>query len=383
MRWNSLRAWALVVVAMPGTIPETREDTARLAARLGAVRGRLVMSGPDYRRLQAEYLDWIDARLKAGYTTEAMNAELKAAGLFIAQWGDVADEMDKSHAGYLDEISVKAVRGADDVLVIAAAMYGGAGCSLDVTAVLYDRRSLTRLAAINAVQPDSKDWYWHYLAGLDIGPKDVSGRRLVASGWVVSNCTSNWNGKTIRIDRLNRTSVENILTQGLEARDRYGEETVAPRVQEDVVTFLYDGGTGDLALTSTPAIVRYRVVRDQVIRQAPVALTRAGFIHEWLGMAGSDARRWSAPEAFARHEALASAMEGHVFEWEHIARCGGDPPVWEVAVRLDDRKLYVFRMSGSRATDLRMLAVVDNWTQSCPAEDIRSSLASVGSELPW
>jgi hypothetical protein len=71
-------------------------------------------------------------------------------------------------------------------------------------------------------------------------------------------------------------------------------------------------------------------------------------------------------------------------DWAHLGRCGGSPPAWEIGVRIyGSKRLYVFRIGGSRATELRMLAVTDQWTRSCAAVDIRNVLQSVGVELAW
>jgi hypothetical protein len=218
---------------------------------------------------------------------------------------------------------------------------------------------------------------------LAAGEKDASGARIVASGWVYSNCTSVWNGKRIRIDRLKASSVENILARSLSARDREAGENVAPWVRGDVVTFWYDGGLPDAEMMSTPAIARYRVAENRAVREPPMALTRAGFIEEWLAMDDSEAARWSEPEALRVHRALAPAFQHDSFKWEHIGRCAGSPPVWEIGVRLDkSKKLYVFRIRGSRATELRMLAVTDRWTQSCATVPLES-LGTLAKELPW
>lgn len=140
----------------------------------------------------------------------------------------------------------------------------------------------------------------------------------------------------------------------------------------------------DFDLLSGPAVARYQIIRSHAVLASPVALTRAGFIHEWLRMADADAARWSEPEAVAMRKSLVASIVEHGFEWERIANCGGSPPVWKIAVRPDDSKtVEVFRISGSRATELRMLAVADTVTQSCVPEDRSKSLSGVGAELPW
>ncbi|MGA2324889.1 MAG: hypothetical protein ABSH05_01245 [Bryobacteraceae bacterium] len=113
----------------------------------------------------------------------------------------------------------------------------------------------------------------------------------MASDWVASNCTSVWNGKRIRIDRLKGLWLENVLARRLYARDREASQNVAPWVRGDVVTFWYQGSLGDADILSGPAIARYRVAGDRAIRERPMALTRGGFIYEWLKMDDAETAR--------------------------------------------------------------------------------------------
>ena len=74
-------ARAIVGVAVWLTAATAAVDTPRLTAELKAVRGKEWLT-VEYARLQNYYLDWIDARVRAGETVGTMNQELKAAGLF-------------------------------------------------------------------------------------------------------------------------------------------------------------------------------------------------------------------------------------------------------------------------------------------------------------
>ena len=188
-----------------------------------------------------------------------------------------------------------------------------------MTAVVYERGSLTKLAEINA-GPGAPD-YAYYLSAMDISGKDATGRRLAASGWVISNCTSTWNGKRIRIDQLKGSSTKNILTRGLHAHDRDGE-SVAAQVQRDIVTFRYDGGIGDSDLLWTSAVARYRIEQSHAVRDTPIALTRAGFIDEWLSMTDRDPKLWAEPQATEMRTTVAPVIQKNGFEWSNIGRCG-------------------------------------------------------------
>jgi hypothetical protein len=151
-----------------------------------------------------------------------------------------------------------------------------------------------------------------------------------------------------------------------------------------MVTFWYEGGIRNTDLLSAPAILRYRVTAHLAVREGPVALTRAGFLQEWLNMDDAEAARWSESDADGKHAALAAAFAHDTFSWERIARCDGSPQVWEVGVRLAEGKTrYVFLMTGSRAGELRMRAIGEVPRESCAPLDVRKNLSGLGAELPW
>jgi hypothetical protein len=374
-----------VVLLSPIAVIARAKDTAILSAHLESVRGKVWVPNDEFRGLQTEYLGWIDSRVRAGNSARSMNHELREAGLF-PNWAKPeaphkVDKIYESHAGYLGPILEKPVRHGRNVVTIAAGIYKGSGCSLDVTAVVYERLPFRRLGYINA-EP-SKPEYAFYLSGLDVGPKSPRGERLIGSGWVASNCTSTWNGKRIRIDRLSGSSIEPVLERSLNARDQEGEH-VAARVEGRIVTFRYRGATGDDDLLGVPTIARYQVLGDHVVLASPLALTRAGFIYEWLRISEGDALRWSEPGAAAARASVASSLARHGFKWERIAQCGGSPAIWEIAIRLDEaNSIVVFRISGSRATELRMLSLGVATAPPCRPEAISKGLAGVAAELPW
>jgi len=381
MRTPPRRAAALLLAAFSLAAASGREDTARLAARLMAARAKMLLSAAESQSIQAALLEWIDARMKAGDTVQSMNRELSAAGL-LATWPDTLDQMLLKHAGYLEGIKSKPVQGAGDVLALEAGVYQGPGCSKDVTAVLYQRKPALRLGYLNA-EPGNPKWAY-YLSGLAVGERDSSGQRLVASGWVISNCTSTWNGKRIRIDRVGGASPENLLARDLDAQDREGQDSVSAWVRPDGVTFWYRGGLGDPLLMVAPAVVRYRIVGGQAERAAPAALTRAGFIREWLSMTDGEAAGWSDPDAAEAHKSIHFPTSAGPVDWLGAAECGGRAPAWEVAVKVDElKKEFVFRIAGDRATELRMLAVGSGYTDGCTPVDIFKDPGSLSGELPW
>jgi hypothetical protein len=384
-RCKAICAVTLLVTAASSSLAETAPDTTDLAAHLQTVRGKKAVAAEEYRGLQTEYLDWIDARVKAGVSIQKMNAELRVAAVFY-RWvdsaNDLADEYSRSRAGYLEPISTQSLRGAAELLAIKVAIYKGIGCDLDMAVAIYNRNSLKRLALLHADEADSAPSY--HLSGLDAARRGATGEWLVASGWTVSNCSSTWNGKRVRIDVLETAEVRNLVTKELYARDRDRIEDVAVWVQRDLVTFWYEGGIRNADLLSAPAILRYRVTGDLAVREGPMALTRAGFLQEWLNMDDAEAAHWSDPEAAGKHAATSAAFAHDTFSWDRIARCDGSTQVWELGVRLNEGKTrYVFLMTGSRVGELRMHSIGEGPDESCAALDVRKNLGGLGAELPW
>jgi hypothetical protein len=380
------RNWPFVVGLLLCTAPfadaSPALDTSLLAAHFSALGGKLWLTNDEYRAIQSEYLAWIDSRLKSGVNWQSMNRELESVGLIPRgpKNSDPAKEMDTSYTRYVEPISVRSVRSGNDLLIIVAGMFKGNGCSLDVTAVVYQLKPPKRLAILNAEPGESQ--YAFYLSGLAVS--DVAtDERLFASGWVASNCSSTWNGKRVRIDRRKNSVVRGVLVRNLAAKDSDEGESISAQVERDVVTFRYNGAIGDGDLLSGPAVARYRIVGDRAVPALPVALTRAGFLHEWMEMSDSEAAGLSEPEALAVRRSVASILRNG-FQWQRIGACGGSPPVWEIAFRPHDSQiLQVLRIAGSRASELRMLAVSNTVTQSCLARDLSQGLTDVAAELPW
>lgn len=368
-----MTATVCVLISLTG-FTGPREDTVRLTNHLKRLRGKRQLSVGDYEAFQGEYLAWIDARIGDGGNPESMNRELKRAGLFSPNQ-DFLERQMKYSVGYLEPIQTEQVRGTDAVRVIKAATYRSANCSLDVTALIYELRSSRLLAPLNA-SPDAG----YYLAGIDV--EEIPGGQLVASGWVASNCTSNWNGKRIRIDRVSGGSTQNVLTRDLNARDRYVGDNVSAWLRDGVATFFYEGAVRDTDMLDNSSVARYRVFDGKAVQEAPIALTRAGFLAEWLSMPDSEAARWADADAVKMRK-MADLATGSV-EWVRVANCGGIPAVWEIATRApDSKKLWVFSISGSHATELHMVRIAHQTTPSCAPANIRQDLQSIGAELPW
>jgi hypothetical protein len=376
--------WKFLVAGLIWTVASSAAgaiapDTEQFARHLRAVRSFKALPESIYLRLQTEFLAWIDVRVQAHEDFKAMKSELDAAGVLARHPRNEADELDISYVGFVEPPCEHKVRGDQSVLAIEASIYRNAWCGLDTSVLVYDRKSLANVGSTSG--GDSE--YAYYLSSLAIGEKDADGSRIVASGWVVSNCTSTWNGKQIRIDRMDGHSTTQVLSREFGAHDREAD-SVASWIENDVVTFFYSASTWNSDLNETASIARYRVAGRQAVREGPVALTRLGFIEEWLNATEFDPKDYASQEAVAARAKTVRALHGKIFEWQAVRRCAGTPPVWEVAVRVDDTKrTIVFRIAGERATELRMVEIASRTTPGCAAVDISRSLGSVGAELPW
>lgn len=173
------------------------------------------MPASEYKPIQREYLSWITVRLKAGVSLDAMNAELKAANLFLESPSNPndADAILNSHAGYLAEIETQPTEASHHVIAIRFGTYTGSGCNEDETVALYRREPLHLLTTINA---ESSYTHGYILRDVALGKENAEGR-LIASAWVASNCTSNWNGNIFRIDRARAGALKAILNKDVEA----------------------------------------------------------------------------------------------------------------------------------------------------------------------
>jgi hypothetical protein len=201
----------------------------------------------------------------------------------------------------------------------------------------------------------------------------------MASAWVASNCTSNWNGSRFRIDLLRNQSIQNLLatTPGFK-----NDEDVEINITGNAVMFRYTTVSGETVTIMREAIAQYRIQNGHAVRQAPIALSYGGFIHEWLSMDDAEAARWSTPEAAATHHDMATRFNR--FEWDHAASCLGPPAAREIVVRNDESKATgVFLIAGATAAEMRMQSVSDQRTPGCREIEISpDSLGSIIAEPP-
>lgn len=365
----------LAVVLLACFSPATQPGTRHLAASLLRLRGIKNLTASQYQKIQLEYLACIDARVSTGHTAEQMNRELGGAMPFLQPPKAVSQYSD-SGVRYLNPIIFSEPRRPHGLFTVKVRMGTGHYCSEDETVVLYEKNSRKRVAWLNADLPLQGHGY--LAASVDVGDESPGGR-LVASGWELTNCTGAWTSKIARIDRIQNSTVNSILKSALNAYSSSRPEVVAAWVQANQVTFFYDHGSAIEQVFATPTINRYEVLGMEATRVPPIALTRAGFIEEWLEMPDAEAARWSTPEAARRHHLLAN--EQNVYDTVLLATCPASPTSTEIALESSPlKKLFVFQIAGGHASNLKMLAVSTHRTPGCRP---LSSLEALNAELPW
>jgi hypothetical protein len=358
-----------LIVCLPSVAAGMREDTARLAARLASLQGS-ELTAAEFTPLQAEYLAWLEVRVQARGTVQTINDELREARLLYAEPTTLPDDLEASHAGYLD-----AVRGEpldEDVLALKLGIYTGSSCDYDLTVVLYQRKPFRRLGWLNAQEFHE---HGHWLHGLAIGREDPARGRIIASAWTSSNCTSVWNGGRFRIDAVQPQGMTNVLNRDAIASD---DEEVKISIENSGATFRYSGDMHDTVINNREGIARYKIENGKPIRQAPIASQFGGFIDEWLLLDDEDAARFSSSPAAHLHHELAARFKKEAFDWQHVADCPGSAR--EVAVRGDEsEKVTVFLVAASSIAEMRMLSISDNINPMCREIDISKDLSAITS----
>lgn len=231
-----------------------------MAEHLRRFRGFKVyeLQTDEYKAIQDELLAWIDVRLREGKGGSVMNLELKTAGLLSDGPQTIDDEFDKTYAGFLGGVSSSALPDAPDFLEVTFDILSGGYCNEDTTVVLYSRSPFHRIAVINA---EPKYSHGALLRTLTVGRPDGSSRRIIATAWVASNCTSNWNGESFRIDRIQGRALIPIANQAIAA---FAGDPVKITLEERAVTVRYTTQDGKANLIS--AVERYRIDGDHLTR---------------------------------------------------------------------------------------------------------------------
>jgi hypothetical protein len=374
-RWYQFALWFALCSTCRAS--DIRADTAQLYNHLKRFREYKVyeLSAAEYKSIQSEYLAWIEARLKGGTSVAQMNEELRGAKLLSNGPETVDEQFNRTYAGFLGKVEASGVDAPDDLVKITFGIHTGGACNFDETILLYKRGSWRRIAQINA---EGSYTHGFLLRELAVGRDDQVRGRLLASAWVASNCQSNWNGNSFRIDVSRGPSIQSLLDWSVSA---YGGDPVRIAVAEDTVTFNYTTLSRDVDVLARDAVARWHVEGGRAIRQTPIAKSYGGFVEEWLEMDESEAARWSTPEAGSLHRDLAARLDRESIKWVHAADCPGSPRAREIGVQWrDSQQTTFFLVGGSTAAEMRMLSIVDKPSTSCRELDMRGDLSRILSE---
>jgi hypothetical protein len=329
------------------------------------------MPASEYKPIQREYLSWITVRLKAGVSLDAMNAELKAANLFLESPSNPndADAILNSHAGYLAEIETQPTEASHHVIAIRFGTYTGSGCNEDETVALYRREPLHLLTTINA---ESSYTHGYILRDVALGKENAEGRLIALPG---SLPTARATGTAISFESTALAQARSKLS--LTRMSRRSSTTNCGSALREAVTFRYSSGISDIDVIVRTAIARYEV-QGQATRVAPIAPSYGGFIDEWLNLDDAEAARWSSPTASALRHEVSARLTQEFFIFRGAWNCAA---AREIEVESNEsKKLSVFRISGSTTEQMRMEAVFDRPSPGCREIDIKRDLTAVLNE---
>ena len=317
------------------------------------------LTGAELARIRREYLRWADSRIAAGAGEEDINKELSSAGL-LERASDskiAAGTVFPSYAGFLEDVTALPVPGAADLLDVRLGI--GTSCGYDQTIAIYSRSPRQRVGFVDhsGDRPNIIGVPWRFSPAA-AGPKDPDGRRLLAIGGYSVWCTSTYISVNLRVEDIVDGTMRTLLNRDVGGRCCWNErDNVMVSVVGSAVQFRYEASMADGDILRRPAIARFSRSGRGLQRDAPIALSRAGYVDEWLKMDDVEAARWSTAEAAQNHAALA-AWGAKGFHFEQTALCAGNPPVWQVVVLFrEPQEQRAFTLSQSRAVEMRILDV--------------------------
>ncbi len=352
-------------------LPPPQADTVLFARHMAPYRKpENDLGAAEVKSIRAEYLAWLDARVTGGMSIEQMNVELNSGKLLTATNSASVNDFGKSYTGFVGTIHSSAVnddgeddKTPDDLLLFLLPIYTGRGCNQDQTLVLYNRETRQRLGWING-----QTAYQHglILGAVAAQPRARDGARLVATDWIYSNCTSNWNGQVFRIDSLANGRASQVLDRSPAGGAMAGSTKI--QIDKDAVQFTYYSNAnvidpdGSLPLP----VVRYRVQGTRALRLTPLAETLGGFIDEWLGLEDGEAIRFGSAATATQHRALRTRRNEEWYSFTDAAECPGTPPTHQVRALWDkSKRTTYFHVIGDTAATLRMESVTDSPIPGC------------------
>jgi hypothetical protein len=208
------------------------------------------------------------------------------------------------------------------------------------------------------VRMNGERWrdYSYWLSSIDVSQGNQSGQRIVATGWIISNCTSNWNGSIAKIDLMKHGELKEISKYEPWAANSEG---IKASVHGNVVNFRYMLRNYDVGVwTAGPGVASYEVLGEVAVRRAPLALTKGTFITEWLNLSSRDVAAFSSPEAAKQHSGIEVLVRNRGLEWRSAASCESTPHLWKLTADIyDAHAARTFVIEGSTVNNLRMRSV--------------------------
>lgn len=351
-------------------------STEDLVSILKPFRGTLQLNLAQRHEIHTHFVDWVEQQLKQGASLEQMNQRLREADLIREQMRPESPDR-SGRVGFLGSIEKAVVGSPEALLAFRLPIHTGPGCSLDEAVAIYQQNPIARIATIHA--DNNPKGHPMYLAGLALSAPTNGGERVIASGWFSDSCNGSWANVLRKVDRTSSTRSKVLFGQWFVGR-RFNFEA---DVNGSMIRFLFEPAIKNTDLMSTQGIAKYELVGTRLTRISPLALTRAGFIQEWLGLSTSEAARWSSPAAIQKHAQLSTRYRDKYYTWKSASQCPDDTGVWEIAIQLDHSKTEdVFRMRADHAQDLRMISVSSTRSPSCQPNRIDQDLTSVDSPIP-
>jgi hypothetical protein len=242
---------------------DLRPETAELARQLKPLRSakRYTMTATQAQKARDAVLVWLDERMESGVSIDEMNRELVAAGLYSDGPDSPVDgfDPDKHFAGFVGKIRQQPLhKSISDVVAVTYSIRTTTPCGNDDTVVVYTEAApRKRLLRVNA---DDRYQHGYRLRDFTFGHPGPAGNRIIGSAWVMSNCTSNWNGNRFRIDSLDATgTLHNAHTS---SESVYFGEPMRVTTSGDTVTFDFTGSSRKPDQFTRREAKRYRVSPD-------------------------------------------------------------------------------------------------------------------------
>lgn len=318
-------------------------------------------AGPELTVVKERLRAWIELQLPALAPTgdpaalaKRLNAAIKAAGMTCddaqpprnCTEGNAGFPGEDNARGYLGDVKM-ATRDYGRYLVVETA--AGIRCGYDESAYIYEWRGKRWQLLLQSEQDSygEKDYAPQNFLAVEVSADDASDKppplilTLGYSPW----CTSAWPALYTRVWRASQINpspkplVDTQDTQFLGDDSDATQGRVMPN--EAIVAFMGNSIDGDVLARRH---VRHYLfgADDKPVIVAPVALSPADFVDEWLTRPWAESGKWSdagASEGLleAEHKARHKDFVLGKFEGPPL-RCRADPTLWQVGFSADDAK---------------------------------------------